>query len=264
MELKEQNWQKFCQHHLQDWHGLRTRYSFRGEVIDSSVGVRSFPANQQQTQITQTNSYYLDETGGKKSEKSWQIDKDVHNLTDGLFHPATSTMRGFFFPQGAAAWVTTQLKLGYYCVIELFLVHEHLRLSTNSFYMGNGEFTGTIIEREDAAGYPSKYWSSKNDCLPEQPFRGAWQGTSVTMTPDLRVSPAVKVEKFNWGYEGNESFFFPDRISVSCPDRVRVGSSFTIATAWLVTDSHMQQLIVKYDGQGTFRSVTLELLHAIG
>ncbi|MBO1349150.1 MAG: DUF3598 family protein [Hormoscilla sp. GUM202] len=65
----------------------------------------------------------------------------------------------------------------------------------------------------------------------------------------------------NWEYEGNESFFFPDRISVSCPERVRVGTDFTVVASWLVTDSQMQQLSVKYDEKGAFQSVTLSRLY---
>ncbi len=35
MDLKEQNWKNLCANHLKDWHGIWTRYSHKGEVIES-------------------------------------------------------------------------------------------------------------------------------------------------------------------------------------------------------------------------------------
>lgn len=78
------------------------------------------------------------------------------------------------------------------------------------------------------------------------------------MTPDLKVSTALTTQ-LQGGWEGHETFFFPDEISLSCPGQVSIGTDFTIAANWLVTPSQVQQLIVNYDESGAFS--TLKLLH---
>jgi hypothetical protein len=82
------------------------------------------------------------------------------------------------------------------------------------------------------------------------------------MTPDLKISAPV-VTQLHWGWEGHETFFLPDGVSVSCPGKVSVGTSFTMVVNWLVTASEMQQLLVKYDESGDFSALTLELLHLL-
>ena len=114
--------------------------------------------------------------------------------------------------------------------------------------------------REDSAEFPSKYWSKEVNLLPERNFSGDWQGTSVTMTPDLKVSKPIPTQ-LNWPLERNKMFFFPDGISLTCPTQVTIGTPFTVAANWLVTDSQLQQLSVKYDHNGVFSGLTLELLH---
>ncbi len=262
MDLKEQNWINLCANHLRDWQGIWTRYSPQGEVTESFQSIRSLRSNPGQTEIAQTNRYmYAD---GITKEEGWQYNLHSNGLADGLFHPSRDYMRGIFFEQGSAAWVMTQLKTGSYqgikLFLELFFRYEDLRLSVAIGYQDSGNLMRTVNIREDAAGFPSKYWSTELNLLPERNLSGSWQGTSVTMTPDLNVSFPAPTE-FYWPVEGNEIFFFPDGISLSCPENVSIGTDFTIAANWLVTPSHLQQLSVKYNKDGTFSSLTLELFH---
>ncbi len=118
----------------------------------------------------------------------------------------------------------------------------------------------TVSIREDATRFPSKYWSEEVNLLAERNLNGNWQGTSVTMTPNLKVSDPVPTQ-LNWPLELNKMFFFPDGISLSCPTQVTIGTPFTVAANWLVTDSQLQQLSVKYDNHGVFSGLTLELLY---
>ncbi|HEY9780788.1 MAG TPA: hypothetical protein V6D09_11695, partial [Leptolyngbyaceae cyanobacterium] len=91
--------------------------------------------------------------------------------------------------------------------------------------------TSMLSIREDAAS-PSKFWSSELNLTAERKLSG-WIGTRQTMTPDLKVSPALPTQ-LHWAIEGNETFFFPDGISLSCPGKVKVGMAIAIATNWLV------------------------------
>ncbi|HSF74579.1 MAG TPA: hypothetical protein VLA84_12345, partial [Microcoleus sp.] len=45
------------------------------------------------------------------------------------------------------------------------------------------------------------------------------------------------------------------------PEKVSIGTDFFLVANWLVTTSHLQQLIVKYDEEGDFSSLTLQLLY---
>ncbi|NEP34401.1 DUF3598 family protein [Moorena sp. SIO3B2] len=244
MDLKEQNWKNFTVNHLRDWHGIWTRYSPEGEVKESFQSLRSFRSNPEQTEIYHTNRYiYAD---GRIEEKNWQYDKQ--------------SMRGFFFEQGAAVLSGKQLESGAVLPHELLLKHEDIRHSVALIYDSNGSLMRAVSIREDAAGFPSKYWSKEINLLPERNLSGNWQGTAVTMTPDLKVSEPIATQ-IHWPLAGNKMFFFPDGISLSCPTKVSIGTSFNIAANWLVTDSQLQQLRVNYDNYGAFSGLTLELFH---
>lgn len=256
MNLQQQNWQNFCANHLRDWHGIWTRYSPQGDIIESFQSLRSLRLNAQQTKIDQTNRYtYAD---GRIEEKNWQSTKQSKNLSDGLVHPKSSLMRSLYFEQGAAAWITPQLEQGkVFHPGELFFRYEDLRHSAGGVYDENGSLMLLASIREDSCGFPSKYWSTELEQLPERNLSGNWQGTSVTMTPDLKVLPPVPTQ-LKWYREENETFFLPDGISFSCPNQVSIGSSFTIAVNWLIRESQMQQLTLKYDLTGAFSTLTLE------
>ncbi|MCP2730456.1 DUF3598 family protein [Limnofasciculus baicalensis] len=258
MDLKEQNWRNLCANHLRDWHGIWTRYSPEGEVIESFQSLRSFRSNQDQTEITQTNRYiYANDT---TKEESWEYNLRSNGLANGLFHPARNSMRGIFFEQGAATWITTELKTDSGFGIELFFRHEELRHSIGIVYDQSNTLMRTASIQEDSTGFPSKYWSTDLNLLPDRNISGNWQGSSITMTPDLKVSSPVSTQ-LHFPVAGNETFFFSDGISLSCPGKISIGTDITIAANWLVTPSQLQQLIVKYDNVGAFTSLTLELFH---
>lgn len=220
MDLKLQNWNNFCAKHLNDWYGIWTIYSPQKEVTDSFQCVRSFQSNSEQTEITHTNRYTY--TDGKKEEKTWQ-----------LYKPS---LRAIFFEQGAGAYNSKQLEPGSLFAVELFFRHEDIRHSVVAAYQDGSNLTRMLSIREDTAS-PSKFWSSEVNILPDRNLKG-WSGTSITMTPDLVVSPPVPTQ-LNWAIEGNETFFFPDGISLSCPKQVQVGKTIAIAANWLVNSTYL-------------------------
>src|SRR5919199_1000903 len=256
MELKEKNWQNFCAQNLRELPGLWTGYTPQGELFGSFQLLRSFQSKKEQTKITHTSRYTF--ADGRTEEHAWQFNKQSSNLPDGLVHPENDSMRSFFFEQGAAASAVKQLETGSPCRIQLGFKHEDLVPSVVVFYDDRGSLMRTVCIRLDAAGFSSKHWSTECNLLAERNLSGNCVGTSVTMTPDLKVSPAVATQ-LKWPLEGNETFFFPDGISLSCPTQVNVGKNFTIAANWLVTSSQLQQLIINYDELGAFSALTLEL-----
>lgn len=245
MDLQIQNWNNFCAKHLNNWQGTWTIYSPQKEVIDSFQCVRSFQSNLEQTEITHINRYIY--TNGRQEEKTWQIYKP--------------SLKAIFFAQGAGAYNSQQLELGSMFAVELFFRHENIRHSVVAAYHDGSNLTKMLSIREDAVS-PSRFWSSEVNILPERDFQGNWIGTSMTMTPDFVVSLPVPTQ-LCWTIEGNETFFFPDGISLSCPKQVQVGDTIAIAANWLVNSTYMQQITIKYDESGAFSSLILEQFYLL-
>jgi hypothetical protein len=244
MDVREQNWNNFCNHHLRDWHGIWTRYSSQGRVIESFKSIRSFRSNADRSKVIHTNSYtYAD---GRTESKTWKLKK-----------PEIASV---FFEEGAGAFVSQELKPGSLFAVELFFMHEELRHSVIAAYYDGQSLKRTVSIREHAEGFPGQYWSTELNLWPEKKLTGNWQGASVTMTPDLKVSPPVPA-KLRWPVPGNKTFFFPDAISLSCPGQVSVGTPFTIAAHWQVTSSYLQKLTISYDEWGAFSMLTFEEFH---
>lgn len=248
MEKHDQNWKNFYQNHLGDWHGLWTRYTFEGEIIEVVQSLRSLQGDSENTDtIYHTNRYIYSD--GRTVEKSW----DWHlNKRSNAF----PLLQSLFFECGAAAWVTKQLEVSSFFQVELFFRHEDLRLSVPVIYNDNSS-NRVVTFREDKRGFPSLYWSEELNLLTQKKFSKDWQGNRITMTPDLKVSASLPT-KLNWGSDGYKNFFLPDGVSVSCPPRLEMGKSFSITANWLVTDSYLQQITTHYDDCGAFSTVTFE------
>ncbi len=257
----DQNWYNFWNHHLQDWYGIWTRYAPDGEIMESFQSIRSFQGNSELTEIIQKNRYTY--TDGKTVERSWEFSQQANSLSDGFSHPASTSMRGFGFEQGAAAWLLPQLQPGPSAIMELFLKHKDVRHSVGVVYDQSGNLLRTASIREDVAGFPSKYWSTQLQLLRERTVNGSWQGSAVTMTPDLSVSKPVPIQ-WQWGWEEHKTYYYPDGITLSCPKKLKMDTPFVIVINWLVNPTHLQQMVVAYDEAGAFSGVTLELFQRSG
>jgi hypothetical protein len=255
MDLKAQNWKNFTAQHLYDWQGIWTRYTPTGEVQESFRSLRHFEGNSDKTEIYQLNKYIYADDNIK--EQSWHYNQSDHSLLDGMFHPQNASMRGYFLPSGHCTWVTTQLLSGSYLAMELFFRSQHLRHSVGIVYDEQGNLFRTANIREDSTGYPSSYWSTDLAQLSQRDLQKNWQGTSITITPDLQISDSVSTQ-LTWGWEGHKTFFLPDGVSISCPDKVSVGTPFTCAANWLINETEIHQLIANYDESGKFKALTLE------
>jgi Domain of unknown function (DUF3598) len=212
IDLHERNWQNLCDHHMYDWCGIWTRYTPQKTVIESFQSLRSFQVNDKQTEIYQVNRFKY--ANGGEREKAWHLHKSSDNLADGIHHSDNPSMRALFFDNGAAAWVTKILQDNSIFAIEFILKHEHLRISVYVIYDECGSLTKTVSIREDANGLPSQHWSNNVDVLPDRNFSGNWQGSSISMTPDLETSLATQTQ-LQFLTPNSETFFFPDGISHS-------------------------------------------------
>lgn len=249
MELQDQHWQNFCTNHLGNWHGTRTRYSPQGEVKGWFEAFRLLQANSDQTEITHTNrNIYADST---TEEQSWQFSKHSNNFSDGIMHPITARMRFLALEQGAAAGVYKKIEEQVPFGVELFLINESLRYSLVIVYGKDGSLSSITLIREDKVVYPNNYWSNEVNLIAERNLNGNWTGKSVKMTPDLNVSAEVPA-KLQLTLEGNQTLYFPDGITLSCPKEVKVGKQAALTTTWLVKPDLLQQISVNYDDSGDF------------
>jgi hypothetical protein len=251
----EQNWRNLCTNHVRDWRGIWTRYSPQGDVTESFQSLRRFRTNLEQTEIAHTNFYMYPD--GRKVEESWEYNITENSLADGLFHPQTHFMRAIFFDTGHAAWVTTKLKTGFKFGVELFFRHAELRHSVGIVYDEQGNLSRTANIREDIT-VPSKFWSTEVNQLPERNFSGNWQGTAISISPDLKISTPVDTKLKSW--KGHETFFLPDGVTVSCPPKVSVDTPFSLVANWMISASEMHQLIADYT-DSAFTLLTLQLFH---
>jgi hypothetical protein len=167
-------------------------------------------------------------------------------------------MRSLFFEQGAALWVTKQPQPDMIAhKTELFFRHNYLRSSVGTVYSQEGNLEMIWNFREDSRGFPSQYWSSNINLLTERSFQNGWTGKAISMNPNLEVSPSYKTE-LNWPCQEHKLFLIPDGISLSCPEKITLGSPFKIIANWLITPSNLQQLVVNYDQRGAFSWSSLE------
>jgi hypothetical protein len=255
MNAKDQNWKNFTDQHLYDWQGIWTRYTPTGEVKESFCSLRHFKGNSEKTEIYQLNKYIYAEDNIK--EQSWHYNQLDNSLSDGMFHPQVESMRGYFFPSGHSAWVTMQVQSGSFLAMELFFRYQHLRHSVGIVYDEQGNLFRTANIREDSTGFPSSYWSTELAQLSQRNLQKNWQGSSISITPDLQISDPISTQ-LTWGWEGHKIFFLPDGVSISCPAKVTVGTPFTCVVNWLINETEMHQLIATYDTAGKFQSLTLE------
>ncbi|MEL4894785.1 DUF3598 family protein [Crocosphaera sp. Alani8] len=255
MDLKVQNWKNFTDQHLFDWYGVWTRYTPTGDVQESFRSLRRFQGNAEQTEIHQLNRYIYAEDNCQ--EKTWNYSLSEHSLADGMFHPQSELMRGYFFPSGHATWTVTQLLPGEFFAVELFFRNQHIRHSVGIVYDDQGNLMRVANIREDSTGYPSSFWSTEIEQLSSSNLPNNLQGVSMLINSDLEISDPVTTQ-FTWNIKGHKIFYLPDGVSISCPENITQGTSFSCVANWLINDMEMQQLIASYSTSGKFESLTLE------
>ncbi|MDJ0842784.1 DUF3598 family protein [Crocosphaera sp.] len=257
MDRKDQNVENFLTHHLNNWYGTWTKYFPNREIQESVKSVRSLWINEEKTLVFQKNCYtYSDET---IKEVSWEFGLEESTKEDGLIHSKHPWMRSLFFEQGAALWVTKCLQSDSIShKTELFFKDNNLRLSVGTVYNEDGNLESIWNFKEDSQGFPSQHWSSDIDLLQERNFKSNWMGQAINFKPNLDTSPFY-IKELTWPYKNHQLFFLPDGISLSCPEKIELGSPFKIIANWLKTKFTLQQLVVNYDENFAFSGATLEI-----
>ena len=261
MKAQEQNWTNLFGDRTPEgiaWHGTWTVYSPNQEVIKSFQGVRRFWANEDKTVITHTNNYTYPD--GSTQEKTWQLEKQTCNQSDGVTHPAILSMRTLSFGQGANAWLSKRLESGKNFGVELFFRYQDWRTSVASIYADSGELDRITLIREHRGSFPNQPPGSE-----VKNISGKWIGKKEYMTPDLKVSPIEEPQYLVLYPTGgkNETFFLPDGVVVNIPKRLKLGEEFEMIAGKFVSDNEYKRLNAKYDESGEFTLLISEVFRQL-
>jgi hypothetical protein len=240
----DRNWRAFWTNHLGQWHGRWTRYTSSGSVTESFRSTRDFHADPSQTHIQQVNRYRYDD--GRVVEERWSYNRSDHSRADGFHHPASLVMRGLAFRDGAAAWLVPTLAPDAVVPMELFLMDGHRRHSVGVVYGKDRQLIRTASIREDQRGYPGVHWTEQTAQVSPWQVTGHWVGVTETMGPDLSRS-IQRTRQITWPSPSNREVYFPDRIVLSCPERLPLHQPFSVAVRWLSADGRLQIIRVDYD-----------------
>ncbi|MCG5061410.1 MAG: DUF3598 family protein [Limnoraphis sp. WC205] len=259
--LKEQHWinlfGKYDSESL-GWFGTWTTYSPEKEVLKTFQGVRCFRANEDKTVITHTNDYTFSD--GSTSSKSWTLEKQSCNQSDGVVHPAISGMRTIYLNQNATAWVTQKRQIDQSFGAELFFYHENKRTSVAHIYNAQGELEKITQIREQWGNFPEY---SPRETLTQ--LSGSWIGEKQSITPDLKLSEPEKVDEFVFDPTPgkNKCIFLPDGVVCYLQKSVKFGESFEITAGQFVSDKEYKRITAEYDESGVFIRLTCEIFHRI-
>jgi hypothetical protein len=257
--LQEQHWTRYFGNLTTEAifrYGSWTVFSPEITIMRSFQGIRILQANEDLTIITHTNKF--PQGDGTVQEKSWQIEKEICNLADGLLHPADPKKRSFsILEYGATSWFPQKFIPGTTFSVEFFLKNYPANNSVAGIYGENGVLDKILMIREQLGDFPGE---------PQPPLTeisGNWQGEKLTMLPDLRIlEPEVVSELILDPSEGqNQTFFLPEQVVLTIPKMVKLGEAFEMFAGRLVSEDIYQRLSIKYNESGEFVSLSTEMFH---
>ena len=218
---------------------------------------RMFSGNPSKTTIQQINRYQYSD--GRSIEKQWTYDIKTHSKPDGLVHPASSTIRGIAFDDGAAALLIPALQPNQFVFFELFLMRGERRHSVGVIYGKDGRLMQTSSIRETRHPQPNHGWSEAIEQVKPWRVEGRWMGHQQRILPDLSRMPGQQVQ-WRWNATEVSEFTFPDQIVLRCPEQLIPNQAFTISVHWLATSEELQTIAAEYNRKAELVHVTHETL----
>ncbi|MEH2182800.1 DUF3598 family protein [Nostoc sp.] len=235
-ENQLQNWNNFCRYHVGDWHGIWTKYSPEGHLIDSFKCIRSFHLSKDGSQITQQN-YYTYSDGKTELQNA------------GSYTSAGLSFNGHHFVvlflDNSFSWGIAKITDDppFTPFFETGFTHGNKRTSLTAVYKKSGELQHMTAISEQLDSFL--------EALPAsgviQPD-GVWQGTVKQITPDLVTSSP---EEIAWqpleNLGGNNQIFHLPGGSISCPLRIESKSVMDLIVDWQATPNKLFRGIRYFD-----------------
>ena len=249
MNNLDNNWNNLFSEYTVDetaWHGQWATYSPNQEVINSKQVVRSFRSNLDNTVITHIN-HYLDANGNVVDEKTWQIERETSNQSDGVVHPAMSSMRALSFGAGATAWISQKLIPGKPFGVELFFRNGNWRSSAAIIYGENGELDRIVQIREHLGRF-----SNESPSFGASEISGNWIGKKCSMTSDLSVSPEEETQISFDQLSGDKMISLPGGMILMLPEMATVDRPIQLAAGQRTADEQLKYLTAHYSADGQF------------
>ncbi len=238
MNPQLQNWDNFCQYHVGEWHGIKTRYSPNKEVIKSWQVVTKLEVSEDGSTINHQD--YLTYSDGATEIKT--------------FGPYTKPEISALFLDNSFCWGSKKVAPNSIFVFEIGFRFEDRRMLGYCRYDENGNLQYISTGPEHFSKVEDNVSSSVNQ------IHNNWQGMLKKMTSDLIVSGSVPtswkpLENLHQNYL---TLDFQEGISICCPPKIVPNEAFLIAVDWQINDTLRQRGIGYYDAFG-FTHFTLEV-----
>ena len=150
-ERRKRIWNGFTEHHMQKFHGLRTRWNPKScQILESFKTQRHFHLGDSDEEVIMKNTHYH-----KHKEPlvlgPWNLSLSSV-LADGLAHPFSTSARGFFFSNGDSIWGTKSIQEAQ-VFNEVYFCHGHLRTSLACAYLPAPGLSRITLILEDSHGW---------------------------------------------------------------------------------------------------------------
>ena len=234
------------------WHSLTTVYSLELEVIRAYKFMRAFSTNTDKSIVYHQNTSYLPDN--QINEQSWELEKQKCNQPDGVFHPASESMRAIGFGNETSIWTSIQLRTNTNFGSEVFFQHQDWRHSVIPVYQ-EGNLARIVVIKENQTDFPSQIDEDKITDL-----SGHWQLEQVKMTPDLQMSTAnFPSQEINFpSVEANQDYFLPEKIILNLPKSITHGQAFEILVGKQIAKNLYKQVKTQYDSTGKLMGLISE------
>jgi Domain of unknown function (DUF3598) len=255
-EAQLKNWDNFCQYHVNcDWYGTWNTYAAANKLIDSFKCIRSFHLSQDGSEIYHTNSYTYSD--GKTETEN--------------FGPYKKPETRSLFLDSCFSWGSDKVEAGASFAFETGFRCEERRLSVPVVYDNQGLLQKVLVISEKLDNYaeetnnrelnlPGKYQADYQTNY----FDGEWQGFGKIITPNWIVSSLAETswDKIKNVSEGYEQLIFPDKVVLTCPQKIEPGKDFIAAVDWLIS-SHLLHRCIRVYGSSGLQGVSLEIFNRV-
>ncbi|NJO51801.1 MAG: DUF3598 family protein [Leptolyngbyaceae cyanobacterium RM2_2_4] len=249
MNNLDKNWDNLFGEYTTDetvWCGQWVTYSPDQKVTKSQRVIRSFRSNADNTVITHINRYI--DASENVEEKTWQIDRETCNKSDGVVHPARPWMRALAIGANATAWTSQQLIPETPFGAQLSFKEGSWGTSAAIMYGENGQLHQILYIREHLGRFSDEALS-----LETLKISGNWMGKKRSMTPDLSISPEEDMQlSFEQMGDRYKKISLPSNLILVLSERVNADQPIQIAVGQQTANHELKYLEAHYTTAGAF------------